>query len=372
MRGRIPRTLSLLAVLAALALAGWACDETSPVSSGAFLEHEEASDFVVDEDTGGKADAFPSSFNPNLILSDRFFRASGLLNGDGLQAFLESTPYGDRSWLADERVGDRRVADAIAQVAVDYDLNPLMLLARMQVEKSLISRSESPSRHAIDFAFGCGCYDNQDCNEAYRGLDNQLACAATTLDNLFTMSVEGSGAWRVERTRTTLDGIAVTPANHATASLYGYTPWTLRGEGGNWLVWNVTRKFALHLQKLELIDLASAEYDDPWIGHPCVEHDDCLFRSQGIDGFCLIFTPYGDDEPAGICSYPCEGYCPDRAGEPWTFCVSDDGNNGFCAAYADEANDYCEDIPGTVSAEIPRFVGASGATAKTAEVCMPR
>ena len=368
MRRRIPGYLLLMAWLAVAA----ACDESSSASSGAFLEHEEASDFVVDEDMGGKADAFPSSFNPNLILSDRFFRASALLNGDGLQAFLEHTPYGTRSWLADETVNGRRVADAIAQVAGEYHLNPLMLLARMQVEKSLVSRTESPSRHAIDFAFGCGCHDNQDCNEAFRGLENQLACAATTLESLFMSSVDGSGSWRVERTRHTLDGVSVTPANHATASLYGYTPWTLRGEGGNWLVWNVTRKFSLHLHKLELIDLSDADYADPWIGHPCLEHEDCLFRSQGIDGFCLLFTPYGADVPAGICSYPCEGFCPDRAGEPWSFCVSDDGANGFCTVYADEANDYCESVPGTVAAEIPRFVGASGASAKTAEVCMPR
>ena len=29
-------------------------------------------------------------------------------------------------------------------------------------------------------------------------------------------------------------------------------------------------------------------------------------------------------------------------------------------------------IPGTVAAEVPRFVGASGASPKSAEVCMPR
>ena len=34
--------------------------------------------------------------------------------------------------------------------------------------------------------------------------------------------------------------------NHATASLYAYTPWVLVNTGGNWLVWNITRKYEQH------------------------------------------------------------------------------------------------------------------------------
>jgi hypothetical protein len=54
----------------------------------------------------------------------------------------------------------------------------------------------------------------------------------------------GTSPWVMGRSKRTLDRVRVTPSNHATASLYSYTPWVLSGRGGNWLVWNVTTKFA--------------------------------------------------------------------------------------------------------------------------------
>jgi hypothetical protein len=43
------------------------------------------------------------------------------------------------------------------------------------------------------------------------------------------------------------------PANHATASFYAYTACVLLGRGGNWLVWNVTRKSVRDAQARGLI-----------------------------------------------------------------------------------------------------------------------
>ena len=45
----------------------------------------------------------------------------------------------------------------------------------------------------------------------------------------------------------------VTPANHATASLYAYTPWVLVGRGGNWLVWNISKKYVKYAEDEGLI-----------------------------------------------------------------------------------------------------------------------
>jgi hypothetical protein len=78
---------------------------------------------------------------------------------------------------------------------------------------------------------------------------NQLRCATEVLTKKFGESVDGSGQWAMGKKRNTLDPLSVTPTNHATAALYAYTPWVLTGRGGNWLVWNVTRRFLSHFDE---------------------------------------------------------------------------------------------------------------------------
>ena len=77
-------------------------------------------------------------------------------------------------------------------------------------------------------------------------------------------SIDGDAEWVAGRGRRTLDKIWVVPGNHATASLYAYTPWVLRGSGGNWLVWNVTRKMERHARALGvLVETAVDPATDP-------------------------------------------------------------------------------------------------------------
>jgi hypothetical protein len=214
--------------------------------------HEEPSDFVVDEEGSGKADGVPSSFNRNHVLDEEFFLQGDALDADEIQLFLEQSPYGDRCFLADEMVGEQRFAEVLAATSTSAGLHPIVLLARMQVEKSLISKSDRPSQHKVDYAFGCGCPDGSDCYSAYAGLDNQLECAAEVFTEQHDGSLDGTGEWRVGRSKKSLDGLWVKPENHATAAMYGYTPWVLPGSGGNWLVWNITRKFIRHVDTLGL------------------------------------------------------------------------------------------------------------------------
>lgn len=233
------RLLALLLVTAACA--------AEPATS--FPDHDEPSDFdPVPEGEGGKADVagIPAVFDRHLVMTDELFGAATMIDAEGVQAFFEATPYGRRSWLADETIDGRRAADVIVEVAIAHELNPVVLLARMQVEKSLVAKSARPAQATIDWAFGCGCPDGRRCNEAYRGLARQLACAADTLRSRYDESVDGTGAWQRGVARRTLDPRSVTPASHATASLYAYTPWVQEGFGGNWLVWNVTRRYLRH------------------------------------------------------------------------------------------------------------------------------
>jgi hypothetical protein len=156
--------------------------------------------------------------------------------------------------LASESIDGVPAAEVIVDVAAAEGINPLILIARMQVETSLVSKAVRPTQHMIDRALGCGCPDGGSCSSSFRGLAGQLQCGAHTLRRWYDASIDGSGEWRKGHSKRTLDPRTVTPANHATATFYAYTPWVLVGRGGTWLAWNVTRKFLRHAQQQGLIN----------------------------------------------------------------------------------------------------------------------
>ncbi len=358
--------------LSLIALFGLAC---SNAPDEPFAEHETAEDLELVLKSG--AAGLPSSFRANHVMDDSFFTDSDSVDAALVQRFFERGPYnGRRSFLASERVDGQSAAEALVAAARVEGLNPILLLARMQVEKSLIAKSQRPSGNSIDFAFGCGCHDGQACYERFRGLDKQLACAADTLRRHYEGSVAGTSGWVRGRQNTSLDPQRVTPDNHATASLYSYTPWVLEGRGGNWLVWNVTRRYALHFESLGA-DLGSGDAPAPerkWIGSPCEGPADCNFGDQV--GSCQRFEASGD--PAqGVCVLSCEGLCPDRSGFASTFCVTAQAfgeaeDFGLCTVQAVTANDRCAGLPGMEARQVDRYVGSSGARSRLAEVCVPK
>ncbi|MFN3199406.1 MAG: hypothetical protein ACE366_13465 [Bradymonadia bacterium] len=344
-------------------------EESANAGEGAYLGHDVSADFE-EFAADGKADALPKRFDQAWLMSDAFFTQADAITADDLQAFLEATPYDKRSWLADEMVGDLRAADAIVAAGQHQGINPVVLLARMQVEMGAISKSDRPSRRAVDFAFGCGCPDNRQCIESFRGLDKQMECAAEVMREHFDGSVAGTGQWRVGKSKRTLDRISVAPQNHATAALYSYTPWVLRGRGGNWLVWNVTRKFEQFFRDKGALSVpegclgAASSGLPPFVGAPCSCESDCGFVAQGQSGWC---------HPAGFCTIGCEGTCPDRSGYASTFCISSSNGalGGICASQASDVNGDCADLPGTLDRPRERYVGSSGASPRSAVVCVP-
>ena len=231
-------TLCVLTVCAALcASCATATDE---------VDHD-PSDFEEAPDDG-KGDGVAAVFNQHSVLTDALLEDTAAMTVDELQAFFERSPYGTRSWLASHRINGVRAAQYVVDAALAQRIHPLVLVARMQVESSLVSKTVAPSQRLIDRALGCGCPDGGGCSASYKGLDKQLVCGAKTLRRWFDASADGSGAWRKGVAKRTLDPRTVTPANHATATLYAYTPWVLIGTGGNWLVWNVTRKYVRHAE----------------------------------------------------------------------------------------------------------------------------
>ena len=202
----------------------------------------------VDWSPDGKADfsGVPATFDKNDIMEDAILTADTAVDGSAVQAFLEHSPYGTRSWLADATLDGKRFADDLVDIAGAHGVDPVVLLARMQVESSLVSATVRPGKSRTDVALGCGCPDASRCASAYLGLSNQLTCAAQVLTDRLADSVNQNGEWIKGHAHKTSDPTWVTPRSNATAALYAYTPWVLQGTGGNWLVWNVTRNYLKH------------------------------------------------------------------------------------------------------------------------------
>ena len=213
---------------------------------------DEPEDFVVDP-ADGKADGVPATFTANNIMSDAMLTTPDAMSVDDVQSFFERTPYGTRSWLASYSENGASAAELVVQSARAYGINPLVLVARMQCETSIVSKTSMPTQRMINRALGCGCPDGGSCNTAYSGLQKQLDCGARIMRRWYDGSVDGTGAWREGVPRNTLDPQRVTPSNDATASMYAYTPWVMVGRGGSWLAWNVTRKYARYAESTGLM-----------------------------------------------------------------------------------------------------------------------
>jgi hypothetical protein len=190
-------------------------------------------------------DATERTFQRHFVLSDEALEDAGALDVAAVQAFLEVTPHGNRSVLADHRSGAVSAAEAFIAAATKHGINPLVLLTRAQLEQSLVGKS-SASATSLDWAMGCGCPDGGECFEAMRGFATQVDCAAAKLRSYIEQQREGgetAGGWRVGKPKATLDGGLVTPSNMTTAAIYTYTPWlsSARTHAGLW------RSYALHV-----------------------------------------------------------------------------------------------------------------------------
>lgn len=208
-------------------------------------DHDEASDFdPVVWSPDGKADfsGVPATFDHNAVVDNAVFTTQAV-DSNAIQAFLESSPYQNRSWLADYTLDGKRFADRVVEIAAADNIDPVMLLVRLQVESSVVGKTVVPSSATLAHAMGCGCPDGAACSHALSGFENQLQCAADTYKEWFDASAGGTGEYRTGHATKTLDGVSVTPRYDGTAAIYSYTPWVLVGRGGAWLTWNVTRRF---------------------------------------------------------------------------------------------------------------------------------
>jgi hypothetical protein len=222
LRALVLLSLSLLA--AALALCGPALAATglSAASLGPYagaLARLQAS-----ATTSPPAGA---TFDPDMVISDRTFRAVGSMSQAQVQSFLTAQTGILKTYAAPDISGIVKPASQIVwEAAQAFGVSPKVLLATLQKEQGLLTGT-APTAKALDWAMGCGVPDSGVLNTAYKGFGKQLWYGAQSL------SVDGA-AWHAGITRKCGDG-TVSPANVSTCSLYTYTPWI----AGNQLFWTV-------------------------------------------------------------------------------------------------------------------------------------
>ncbi len=169
------------------------------------------------------------SFEKDLLLTDRQFTNVNYLTSGGVQRFLEEKGSILKDTTAEDLDGKRRtVAKIITRVADKHNLNPMVFLVMAQKESSAITRNSMT--YAIEnWILGYGRCDS--CSEAeaapYRGIAKQFNWAGKGirgyLNDIDRRGYTVSG-WGPGITKTTIDGIQVTPKNSATAALYTYNP----------------------------------------------------------------------------------------------------------------------------------------------------
>ncbi len=213
---------------------------------GSRGEGEKATETPIFEERLKKIRKNPKNIdNYSLLLTNSEFGFNGQMTSQEIQDFFEHTPYGNKTPLAEHTEGDKTAAEMIYDAAKEADVNPQLIMARLQVEQGLISRTAAVGEHSLDWALGVGATDKGRIEE-YRGFGNQVAGAAQTLRRLYDEYEPGDEDHSTVGINYGDDTIK--PENAATYALFRYTPHTIDTElgktgGGNYLFMNVWNRF---------------------------------------------------------------------------------------------------------------------------------
>lgn len=177
------------------------------------------------------------TFTKNNLISDHDMTNWKYMSVTGVQNFLEEKGSVLANYSTTDVDGTQRTAaQIIRRASKRYELNPMLFLVMAQKESSAITRT-TMTDFIENWTLGFGCFPNCASAESYRGLANQVDSAGYQfrygyLEDLLSRGYTISG-WGPGRTKTTSDGIEVTPENNATAALYTYNPWVGAYGGGD-------------------------------------------------------------------------------------------------------------------------------------------
>ncbi len=168
-----------------------------------------------------------SNFNPETVISEANYRASGSMTAEQIQAFLDAQPGTLKNYVGSDHAGKRKTAaQMIAEAAANWGVSPAVIMTTLQKEQSLLVRS-NPTQNALNWAMGCGKAESYTAYQ-YQGFGKQIWFGAEKL-------ARNGDAWKPGCTLK-IDGSVIHPSNPATYSLYRYTP-HFRGNMSFWLIY---------------------------------------------------------------------------------------------------------------------------------------
>lgn len=161
---------------------------------------------------GGK----PSSqYQPDTVVSEANFRASGSMTAADIQAFLDRQSGTLGKYRGPDHAGVvKSAAEMIAEASVKWGISPKVMLATLQKEQSLITR-KTVTQESMDWAMGCGKADSFTSYQ-YQGFGKQIWFGAYKFK-------QNADLWKPGATQK-IDGSTVRPTNPGTHAQYRYTP----------------------------------------------------------------------------------------------------------------------------------------------------
>lgn len=202
-----------------------------------------------------------AAFNPSNLIGDGAFVNISSMDTGAIQRFLGSNnSYLKDFWengrsaaqiINDAAHGANEAAGSINGITINSStgtVNPQVILATLQKEQSLISKSTRDD-NALRKAMGYGCPDSGGCNSRYAGFTKQVENAAWQLRYNFERAQgRGFGDYQVGQAFSFDDWNGThtgTFGNRATASLYRYTPHVYNGNYNFWNLFFNVYKFDL-------------------------------------------------------------------------------------------------------------------------------
>lgn len=162
-----------------------------------------------------------TAFNLEYLISDAELVTYQSMSQTDIQRFLESKGSYLSNYFMLLDTGERvSAAELVFRAAQNHRINPRFLLALLQKEQGLIEEV-TPQKSQLDWAAGYGCFDNQACNERWRGFQKQINSAAEQFRYYYEHIEEYN--FRPGKA-STVDGQTVVPRNVVTAAMYNYTP----------------------------------------------------------------------------------------------------------------------------------------------------
>ena len=189
------------------------------------------------------------TFDKNVIIPDEiYFDIAGATSTE-IQTILDSK----KSVLAPMKINGRSIAQIIYDESVKNGINPLVTLARLETEQSLVSR-KAVKQTTLDWALGVGCPNRTTRKVEFKGIDKQLAGGIPRLAKYYLESKnflnDGPLPKQMIVENHADDGrkIIVRPATKSAYILYTYNPEigiSERGEEitGNYVFYVVFKRF---------------------------------------------------------------------------------------------------------------------------------